>query len=79
MSKRRRLLASVPITTALALGSLLAAGSALAAGTCEGNAAEYVLPADTQDATLTGYDLNHDGVICVAARGKKTAYSDNRP
>ena len=77
MSNRQRLV-SLPITAALVLGSLLGAGSVLATGTCKGNATEYALPAEQQDASLTAYDLNHDGVICVATKGRKTVYSDNR-
>ena len=79
-TRRRRLLTSIPLTAALGLGSLIGSSAVLATGTCPGRATEYVLPAETQTVDpLERYDVNRDGVICVAVKPKKTVYGDNRP
>lgn len=78
MSKRRRILLAQALTAASVFAATFGASSAAAAGTCRGNASEYVLPTETQDPALTAYDVNRDGVICIAVRGHRTAYSDNR-
>jgi cytochrome oxidase Cu insertion factor (SCO1/SenC/PrrC family) len=79
LTKRRRILAAIPITVALAFGSLVGSSSVLATGTCPGHQTEYLLAAETQTVDpLEVYDLNHDGIICVAVKGKKTVYSDNK-
>ena len=76
--RRRRALASFPIAAAVLIGSLTGSASVLASGTCSGNQVEYVIPAEAHDASLDAYDLNHDGILCVA-HGKKSAFRDNRP
>jgi hypothetical protein len=79
-TRRRRIIASIPISAAIALGSLIGATGVFASGTCPGHQTEYVIPSETQTVDpLRAYDLNSDGIVCVAARGKKTVYSDNRP
>lgn len=78
MSNRRRRLLSLPMAAALLMGVTLGTGTALATGTCKGSATEYRLPAETHDPYLSAYDVNGDGVICVAVRGRRTVYSDNR-
>jgi hypothetical protein len=79
-TRRRRLLASIPLTAALGLGSLIGSSAVLATGTCPGRATEYVLPTETQTVDpLERYDVNRDGVICVAVKSKRTVYGDNRP
>ena len=79
MPRRHRTSPALTVAGLLVLGSALSAGSALAVGTCKGHAIEYPLPSEVHDATLSAYDLNGDGVICVATKGHRTAYSDNRP
>jgi hypothetical protein len=67
------------LVTCLALVAL--AGSAVpvaATGTCQGKAAEYPLPAEQHDATLSAYDRNGDGIICVSTKGRRTTFADNR-
>lgn len=77
MSNRHRRIA-YPVALALVLASAAAASPVMATGTCRGNATEYPLPTETQDPSLTAYDVNGDGVICVASKGHRTVYSDNR-
>jgi hypothetical protein len=77
--RRRRALASIPIAAAVLIGSMMGSASVLAAGTCSGNQTEYVIPLETHDASLDVYDVNRDGIICVAMHGRKTVYRDNRP
>lgn len=61
MTTRRRLIA-----TGLALVAITGSAAPIAAsGTCAGNAASYTLSAGPRDATLTAYDSNGDGIICV--------------
>ena len=78
MTKRQRVLLSLPLSVALLVGGTLGAGTAAATGTCKGRATEYPLPVETHDPSLTAYDVNGDGVICVAVKGRRTVYSDNR-
>jgi hypothetical protein len=74
-----RILASVPLAAALMVGSLMGASSVFATGTCKGNATEYVIPLETQTVDpLQVYDVNGDGIVCIAVKGKKTVYGDNR-
>lgn len=78
-TRRRRILASIPLTAAFGLGSLVGSSTVLATGTCPGRAAEYVLAAETQTVDpLERYDVNRDGVICVSVKPRKTVYGDNR-
>jgi hypothetical protein len=78
--RRRRILASIPMSAAIAFGSLIGATGVLASGTCPGHQTEYVIPSETQTVDpLLAYDLNSDGIVCIATRGKKAVYSDNRP
>lgn len=78
-TRRRHFLAALPMTAALALGSLVGAGTALATGTCPGNKTEVVIPLEEQNVSpLQAYDLNRDGIVCLSVKGKKTTYSDNR-
>jgi hypothetical protein len=79
LNKRRRILAAIPMTAALALGSLIGSSTVLASGTCQGNKTEVVIAEQTQTVSdLLAYDLNGDGIVCQAVKGKKTTYSDNR-
>jgi hypothetical protein len=78
-TKRRRILAAIPMGAAIAFGSLIGSTNVFASGTCKGSATEYYLAVEQQTVDpLEVYDLNHDGIICVAVKGKKTVYSDNR-
>jgi hypothetical protein len=78
-TRRRHFLAALPMTAAVALGSLVGAGTALATGTCPGNKTEVVIPAEQRDVSpLAAYDLNGDWIVCQSVKGKKTTYSDNR-
>ena len=78
-TRRRHFLAALPMTAAVALGSLVGAGTALATGTCPGNKVEVVIPLEQRDVSpLEAYDLNRDGIVCASVKGKKTTYGDNR-
>ena len=75
MTTRRRLIA-----TGLALVAITgAAMPAAASGTCAGDAAAYTLSEAARDATLTAYDSNGDGIICVLQEASPAAVPNTLP
>jgi hypothetical protein len=79
-SRRTTSIAATGSAVMLLVGLFGSTASVLATGTCPGQKQEYVIPAEQQNHDpLLAYDLNGDWIICVAAKGRKTAYSDNRP
>jgi hypothetical protein len=68
------------IATSLALVAITGSVTPISgAGTCSGDAAAYTLSEAQRDATLTAYDSNGDGIICVLPEGSADAVPNPGP